>query len=77
MSIRQLTELKRDYVPNSREFGRRAFARKFCCSISQIDYWLSSNEQLERRRKWRRLEKQIAALPVNLQKDPVDLPPFI
>jgi hypothetical protein len=54
MSIRQLTELRRDYVPNSREFGRRAFARKWDMSIGQIDYWLAPEDQRERRRKWRR-----------------------
>ena len=67
MSIRQLTELKRDYIPWDRDFGRAAFARKFGCSVQQIDYWLSPPDQLERRRKWR--SRKVAGLGPQLFPD--------
>jgi hypothetical protein len=41
VSSAQAKQLAEEYVPWDRERGRRAFARKFCCSVSQFDYWLA------------------------------------
>jgi hypothetical protein len=41
VSSAQAKLLAAQYVPWDRELGRRAFARRFGVSISQIDYWLA------------------------------------
>lgn len=40
MSREQAEQLAREYIPWDRDFGRRAFARRFRTSVRSIDYWL-------------------------------------
>lgn len=61
MTTTRLAELRRLYVPHCKEFGRAALAKKFCCSVGTVGYWLSSEEQRERRRKWRRRKREAGA----------------